>query len=160
MAATRARYKVLLLTFAAAFLTYVSRTSMGAAKPEIMARLRLDKTTMAWSTSAFSWGYALFQVPGGWLGDRYGPRAVLAAALAAFSVFTAAGGAAGGARSLAAARFFVGVGQAVAWPTTSRSLVRWLPLARRPFGQGVQRAGGRFGAAVTPGIVEIGRAHV
>ncbi len=153
MAATRARYNVLLLTFVTAFLTYVDRVSIGAAKPAIMARLGLDKITMGWSSSAFNWGYALFQVPGGWMADRYGPRLVLGGAMAGFSLFMMASGAAFSAASLAGARFFVGVGQAVSWPTTSRSLVRWLPLVRRAFGQGVQRAGARFGAAVTPTIV-------
>ncbi len=153
MAASRARYNVLALTFVTAFVTYVDRVAIGAAKPELMARLGLDKITMGWSTSAFNWGYALFQIPGGWMGDRFGPRSVLAAAMTAFSVFTAASGAAIGAASLAAARFLVGVGQAVSWPTTSRSLVRWLPLGRRAFGQGVQRSGARFGAALTPVLV-------
>jgi sugar phosphate permease len=153
MAATRARYYVLSLTFVTAFLTYVARVSIGAAKPAIMEQLGLGKVAMAWSTSAFNWGYALFQVPGGWMADRFGPRIVLGASLAAFSFFKFASGLAFSAATLAVARFFVGVGQAVSWPTTSRSLVRWMPLHRRALGQGAQRAGARFGAAVTPPLV-------
>jgi len=153
MAATRARFYVLWMTFVTAWLTYVDRTSIGAAKPVIMAQLGLNKITMGWSASAFNWAYALFQVPGGWMADRYGPRRVLGAAMTTFSAFTAASGLAFHAVSLAAARFFFGMGQAVAWPTTSRALVRWIPLERRAFGQGFQRAGARFGAAVTPPLV-------
>jgi MFS family permease len=109
--------------------------------------------TMGWIVSAFNWAYALFQVPGGWMADRYGARVVLAGAMAAWSAFTVATGLAFNAASLALARFFFGLGEAAAFPAASRALVRWLPANQRAFGQGFQHAGSRFGAAVTPPIV-------
>ncbi len=132
---------------------YVDRAVMGSATPSIMREFHLTKTEMGWITSAFNWSYALFQVPGGWLADRYGPRLVLAGALAWWSIFTSATGLSYNAMSLAIARFFFGVGEAAAFPSSSRALVRWLPVSQRAFGQGFQHAGSRFGAAVAPLIV-------
>jgi len=65
MPATRVRYKVLLLTFLTSFIMYMDRVCMGSAAPTIMKEFQLDKITMGWSSSAFNFAYALFQVPGG-----------------------------------------------------------------------------------------------
>jgi sugar phosphate permease len=153
MTPTRVRYWVLLLTFLTAFIMYMDRVCMGSAAPTIMKEFGLDKITMGWSSSAFNFAYAMFQVPGGWMADRFGPRIVLAAAMTWWSLFTVATGLTWNAVSLAVARFLFGMGEAAAFPAASRALVRWLPVSQRAFGQGFQHAGSRFGAAVTPPIV-------
>src|ERR1700730_12436407 len=151
--ASRTRYKVLELTFLVSFVMYIDRVCMGTAAPMIMREFGLDKITMGWSVSAFNWAYALFQVPGGRMADRYGPRIILAAALAWWSLFTAATGASFNAFSLTVTRFMFGIGEAAAFPASSRAVVRWLPIEQRGFGQGVQHAGSRLGAAITPALV-------
>ncbi|MBI3668052.1 MAG: MFS transporter [Acidobacteria bacterium] len=153
MPASRVRHRVVLLTFLTSFIMYMDRVAMGSAAPAIMADFHLSKIAMGWSTSAFNWAYALFQAPGGWMADRYGPRLVLAGAMAWWSAFTAATGLASNAVTLAVARFLFGMGEAAAFPASARALVRWLPARRRAFGQGFQHAGSRFGAAVTPPLV-------
>src|SRR5436190_10090715 len=148
-----ARYYVLALSFVVAFVMYLDRACIGTATPIIMREFGLNKIAMGWSTSAFNWTYALFQVPGGWLADRFGSRLVLAAAIAWWSAFTAATGFSSSAVSLAAMRGLFGMGEAAAWPAASRALVRWLPVNRRAFGQGFQHSGSRFGAAIAPILV-------
>src|SRR5580658_3669240 len=150
---TRVRYQVLGLTFLMAFLMYMERGAIGAAAPNIMREFRIDKITMGWSVSAFNWSYALFQVPGGWLADRFGARLVLAAAIAWWSAFTAGTGLSFNALSLAITRLLFGVGEAAAFPAGSRALARWLPVEQRAFGQGFQHSGSRLGAALAPAIV-------
>lgn len=152
-APTRVRYIVLLLTFCITYMMYVDRAVLGSATPAIMREFHMSKIAMGWSSSAFNWAYALFQVPGGWLADRYGPRLVLACALAWWSIFTSATGLAYSAVSLAVTRFFFGVGEAAAFPSSSRALVGWLPVRQRAFGQGFQHAGSRLGAAMAPLMV-------
>jgi MFS family permease len=153
MPASRVRYWVLLLTFLTSFIMYMDRACVGSAQPTIMREFGLDKIAMGWSTSAFNWAYALFQIPGGWMADRFGARLVLGGAMAWWSAFTAATGMAFNGASLAAARFLFGMGEAAAFPSSSRALVRWLPVRQRAFGQGFQHAGSRLGAAVTPPLV-------
>src|SRR5206468_12903098 len=69
------------------------------------------------------------------------------------SLFTAATGASFNALSLTITRLFFGIGEAAAFPASSRAVVRWLPLHQRAFGQGAQHAGSRLGAALAPAIV-------
>ena len=153
LAPSSIRYRVLSLTFLVAFIMYMDRVCMGTAAPAIMREFGLDKITMGWSVSAFNWAYAIFQVPGGWMADRFGPRVILTVALAWWSLFTAATGASFGAVSLTATRFLFGMGEAAAFPASSRAVVRWLPVEKRGFGQGVQHAGSRLGAAIAPALV-------
>jgi MFS family permease len=136
-----------------AFLMYMERGAIGAAAPNIMRDFGIDKITMGWSVSAFNWSYALFQVPGGWMADRFGSRIVLAAAIAWWSAFTAATGLSFNAVSLGITRFLFGAGEAAAFPAGSRALMRWLPAQQRAFGQGFQHSGARLGAALAPAIV-------
>jgi MFS family permease len=150
---TRVRYRVLWLSFLMAFLMYMERGAIGAAAPNIMREFGINKIVMGWSVSAFNWSYALFQVPGGWMADRFGSRIVLAAAIAWWSAFTAATGLSFSAVSLAITRFLFGAGEAAAFPAGSRALMRWLPVRQRAFGQGFQHSGARLGAALAPAIV-------
>src|ERR1700675_2513842 len=108
LAPSNIRYRILSLTFLVAFVMYMDRVCMGTAAPAIMREFGLDKITMGWSVSAFNWACALFQVPGGWMADRYGPRLILAGALFWWSLFTAATGASFSAFSLTVTRFLFG----------------------------------------------------
>jgi sugar phosphate permease len=151
--ATSVRYRVLGLSFLMAFMMYMERGAIGAAAPSIMKDFHIDRVTMGWSLSAFNWSYAAFQIPAGWLADRYGPRLILALAMTWWSIFTAGMGLTFSALSLAATRFLFGAGEAAAFPAGSRAMVRWLPVSQRAFGQGFQHSGSRLGAALAPMIM-------
>ncbi len=77
-------------------ITYLDRVNISTAAPVISKEFGFDKITMGVIFSAFSWSYAAFQVPGGWLGDRFGPRRVLTAIVGYWSVATALTAAASG----------------------------------------------------------------
>jgi len=150
---TRTRHVVLALTVAAYMITYMDRVNIASTVPLIQKELGLSMVTMGWILSSFRWGYALFQIPGGWLGDRIGPRRALALIVTWWSLFTWATALAWSAASMAAFRFLFGVGEAGAFPIATRSLSRWMLPAERGFAQGVTHAGSRLGAALTPGLV-------
>src|SRR2546430_7212043 len=95
-----------------AILTYVDRVCISQAAPFMQEELRLTATQMGLAFSAFAWAYALFEVPGGWLGDWIGPRKVLMRVVIMWSVFTAATGYVWNLTALVIARFFFGMGQA------------------------------------------------
>jgi sugar phosphate permease len=150
---TRARHVVLALTIAAYMITYMDRVNIASAMPVIQKELGFSMITVGWIFSSFRWGYALFQIPGGWLGDRIGPRRALALIVTWWSLFTSATALARGAVSMAAFRFLFGIGEAGAFPIATRSLSRWMPPTERGLAQGVTHAGSRLGAALTPSIV-------
>lgn len=151
--ATRTRHVVLWLTVAAYMITYMDRVVIASAVPAIRAEFGFDMPTMGWILASFRWGYALFQIPGGWLGDRIGPRRALTMIVTWWSIFTSLTVLAWSAWSMAAIRFFFGIGEAGAFPIATRSLSRWILPAERGFAQGITHAGSRLGAAVTPPLV-------
>jgi sugar phosphate permease len=144
---------VLGLTVAAYMITYMDRVVISSAAPSIQKELGLSLVTMGWILSSFRWGYALFQLPGGWLGDWIGPRRALTMVVTWWSVFTSVTALAWSAWSMAAARFLFGIGEAGAFPIATRSLSRWMLPSERGFAQGITHAGSRLGAAFTPPLV-------
>ena len=102
---------------------------------------------MGWVLGAFALGYALFQVPGGALGDKYGVRKILTIIMVAWSAFTALTGAAWNYVSMVFFRFVFGAGEAGAFPNISRAAFSWVPLSERGTFQGINFSGSRLGAA-------------
>src|SRR5467141_1107966 len=87
---TNVRHIVLGLTVAAYMITYMDRVVISSAVPVIQKEFGFSLATMSYIISSFRWGYALFQIPGGWLGDRIGPRRALALIVTWWSLFTSA----------------------------------------------------------------------
>ena len=75
--ATRARYLTLAFALALAVVTYIDRVGISQASGAIRRDLGLSTIEMGWVLGIFGWTYALFEIPGGWLADRIGPRRVL-----------------------------------------------------------------------------------
>jgi MFS transporter, ACS family, glucarate transporter len=134
-------------------ITYMDRVAISSAVPSIQEEFGFSMVTVGWILSSFRWGYAWFQIPGGWLGDRIGPRRALTLIVAWWSVFTSLTAAAWNATSMLVIRFLFGVGEAGAFPIATRSLSRWMLPSERGFAQGVTHAGSRLGAALTPALV-------
>ncbi|HEX8302675.1 MFS transporter [Sphingomonas sp.] len=150
---TLVRHHVLWLTVLAYMITYMDRVVISTAAPYIREEFGLTTAKMGWVLAAFQLAYALFQVPGGWLGDRFGPRRALTGVVAWWSLFTAATVLSWNMTSLIVFRFLFGMGEAGAFPIATRSLSRWILPAERGWAQGVTHAGSRAGGAITPFIV-------
>ncbi|TWT43112.1 MFS transporter [Botrimarina hoheduenensis] len=140
-------------TFALSVLLYVDRACISAAKDSIVGELSLTDKQWAWVLGAFSLGYAVFQTPGGWFADKYGPRRLLTAIVVLWSVFTGLTGAAFNYASLLAARLAFGAGEAGAFPGMARAAFSWIPMQERGLVQGINFSGSRLGAALAlPGV--------
>ncbi|WP_294391474.1 MFS transporter [uncultured Sphingomonas sp.] len=150
---TRIRHVILWLTVLAYMITYMDRVVISVTGPLIQQEYGISNRTWGWVLGVFQIGYALFQIPGGWLGDRFGPRRVLTVVVVWWSGFTALTTATWSAGSLIACRFLFGCGEAGAFPNATRSLSRWMLPSERGFAQGVTHAGARLGAALTPVLV-------
>jgi sugar phosphate permease len=150
---THVRHVVLGLTVAAYMITYMDRQVLATARPVIMKDLGISLLMMGNITFAFRIAYALFQIPGGWLGDRFGARRALTWVVTWWSAFTAFTGLAWNAVSMLNIQVLFGLGEAGAFPIATRSLARWMRPTERGFAQGITHAGSRLGAALTPPIV-------
>lgn len=152
---TRARHAVLWLTVLAYLITYMDRVVIATAAPMIEEEFGFTSVTMGWIFASFSIAYALFQIPGGWLGDRFGPRRALTGVVLWWSGFTAATALTWSAGSMIVCRFLFGMGEAGAFPIATRSLSRWMLPSERGWAQGVTHAGARLGGALTPVLVAL-----
>ncbi|MEQ8935852.1 MAG: MFS transporter [Amphiplicatus sp.] len=150
---TRTRHAVLWMTVAVYMITYMDRVVISAAVPSIQEEFGFSVVTIGWILAAFQLSYALFQIPGGWLGDRFGPRRALTGVVLWWSAFTAATALTWSATSMIVCRFLFGMGEAGAFPIATRSLSRWMLPSERGFAQGITHAGSRLGGALTPILV-------
>ena len=150
---THARHVVLGLIVAAYMITYMDRVNLAAAIPVIQKDLGFSMVTIGWIFASFRWGYAFFQIPGGWLGDRIGGRKALSLVVVWWSAFTSLTAFAWNAPSMGLFRFFFGMGEAGAFPIATRSLSGWMLPSERGFAQGLTHAASRLGAALTPALV-------
>jgi MFS family permease len=150
---SRARQVVLWFAVSLAAITYVDRVCISQAAPAMQAELGLTKIQMGYAFTAFGWAYALFEIPGGWLGDRIGPRKVLMRVVSMWSVFTAATGWALNLVGLVVCRFLFGVGEAGCFPNITKAFTHWFPVAERVKAQGVLWLSARWGGAFTPLLV-------
>lgn len=146
------RWLVLLLLCLMYLITYLDRVSMANTAPMIIKEFGFSKVQMGIIFSAFIWSYALFQVPGGWLGDRFGPRKVLSSIMAYRTVIAVVTTFSIGFKSFWGIRFALGIGEAGAFPTATRAMQMWYPRDERGFVQGISHAASRFGAAIGPPV--------
>jgi len=147
------RWYILFLISLMYLITYLDRVNISTAAPVIAKEFGFDKITMGIIFSSFVWAYAAFQVPGGWLSDRFGARSVLTIIVSYWSIMTAATAAATGAVSFVVLRFLFGIGEAGAFPGATRAMQLWYPRHERGFVQGVTHSASRLGAAIAPPIV-------
>jgi MFS family permease len=134
-------------------ITYIDRVNIGTAAPAMQKELHLTHIELGFAFAAFAYPYAFFQIAGGWLGDRLGPRKTLLICGTIWSIATILVGFVNGALSLIAVRFLLGIGEGSAFPVATRALSNWMAASRRGFAQGITHSSARLGNALTPPIV-------
>lgn len=150
---TRARYKLLFLIFLLAVITYLDRLCISAAMPKLADEFNLSATQKGYIFSAFTLAYAIFEIPSGWLGDRFGARLALTRIVLWWSAFTVLTGATIGFWSLVAVRFLFGAGEAGAFPNIARAVSRWFPFSEQGRAMSVSFVGLAIGSSMTAPIV-------
>ncbi|GLS44822.1 MFS transporter [Methylobacterium brachythecii] len=151
---------VLLLLCLMYFITYLDRVNVATAGGEIMKELGMSKTEFGLILSAFAYPYAIFQVIGGSIGDKFGARRTLLVCGLIWAMATILTGMIGGLISLFLARVLLGFGEGATFPTATRAMQNWTAPGKRGFAQGITHAFARLGNAVAPPIVAFLIYHV
>ena len=149
---TRVRWLMIGLIFVVDVLMFIDRVNISIAAKYIIPEYGLTEVQMGLVFSAFVLvlGYALLQIPGGWLGDRFGPRRVLAVAIFWWSAFTAVTAIAGELflisllgiiGSFIVVRVLIGAGEAAALPNRNRLVANWIPPHERALAIGIGGSG-------------------
>ena len=145
MQPTLARFGILALISAATMLNYLDRSVLGVAKPALTAELQIGPEVMGLIFSAFSWTYALAQVPGGFVLDKFGTRITYGLSLFLWSAATALHGLASGVAGLLGARLALGLAESPCFPANSRVLASWFPQGERARANSVYAVGQYIG---------------
>ena len=151
----RTTNKVLGLLCLMYFLTYLDRVNIGTvmASNEFLKEIPLTKTQAGLIFSAFAYPYLLFQISGGWVADRLGPRLALTICGIIWAGATIMIGLVHGVVMLFIARVVLGFGEGATFPTATRAMSLWMPKSRRGYAQGITHAFSRLGNSITPWLV-------
>jgi len=144
-----------------AMASYLARVNLSVVGDPIMGEYGLSQVQIGRVFSAFLLGYALCQIPGGWLADRWGTRRVLAVASASWVIVTAGMAAAGWGvlaaigviPALLVLRFALGVGEAPMFPGAARGVSRWVPPSLQGTANGMVLAAIGLGSALAPPLL-------
>jgi MFS family permease len=159
---TIVRWRILSILVLASFISYTFRYNFSTAAPAMMADLGLTEIQWGWTVAAFLTSYALFQIPGGFLGDRIGPRRLVTVIAVLWAVLTAATTLVPSAEyasvgvimvSLILVRFLAGVAHAPIYPATNPVVVNWFPVGGWALPNGLSSTGLNLGVAATTPIL-------
>ena len=160
--ASSIRWRVLGILVFASFVSYLLRSNISIAAPVMIADLGLTEIQWGWILAAFTTGYAIFQFPGGLLGDRFGPRRVLTIIAVLWGIMTIVTSLVPGQEtastgliivSLILVRFLVGVVQAPVFPVMNVSIMRWFPVGGWGFPTGLTSTGLTLGVAASAPVL-------
>jgi len=141
---------VLAILFIAWTVSYMDRMVMSVAIPYIAKDFHLTPVTMGVVLSSFFAGYALFQIPGGLLADKFGPRKVMAVAISWWSVFTFLTGLASSLTIMLVIRFLFGLGEASFPGGSWKTIANWFPKKERSTATGIMMSSNALGPAIAP----------
>jgi MFS transporter, ACS family, glucarate transporter len=155
---SKVRWRLLFCLFALSAVTYLDRVNISISGRRIAGEFHFNDVQLGWIFSSFVLGYALFQVPGGWLADRFGARRVLTGGAIWWALFTAATAAVYAKTRIAlglflVVRFVLGAGEAVVYPSSNRFVANWIPSGERGIANGLIFAGVGAGAGVAPLLI-------
>jgi ACS family glucarate transporter-like MFS transporter len=154
----RLRWLLMGWMFMVSAIAYLDRVNISIAGQAIQRDHGLTDVQLGWVFSAFLIGYALFQVPGGWLADRFGARLVISVGVVWWGLFTTLTalvppGMATSVVLLILTRFVLGLGEAVLFPSSNKLVSAWIPSSERGLANGLIFAGVGAGAGVTPPLI-------
>ncbi|SCM71506.1 MFS transporter [Desulfovibrio sp. 86] len=144
------RYTVLVIMFMTYLLCYMDRMVMATAIPFIADEFGLTTLEMGGVMSAFFFSYAILQIPGGILADRFGSRPVMAFGIAWWSVFTAMTAIAKSLNPLILIRVAFGLGEGVFPPAAFKTIAAWFPKKEVGRANGFMLTTNSLGPALAP----------
>jgi ACS family glucarate transporter-like MFS transporter len=155
---SRVRWLLIFWLFVLSAIAFLDRVNLSIAGKFIAADFGLSDVQLGNVLSAFLLGYALFQIPGGWLADRIGSRKLLTIGVFWWGAFTALTAAISPRVGLAVlmlgtVRFLLGTGEAVMYPAANRIVAQWIPSQERGLANGWIFAGVGVGSGTTPFLI-------
>lgn len=145
---TSVRWKIFLMLLSLIAINYIDRASLSVAMPMIAQELRLGPAIQGVILSSFFWTYALLQIPGGMLADRFKPRIVIAASTLFWGGFQVLACLCHTGSALALTRLGLGAAEAPIYPAGAKLNSLWMPPNERGRGATLLDGGAPLGSAL------------
>lgn len=153
---TNVRWLIAVVCALGLAINYIDRSAISVSLPFMTEDFHLTASEQGLILSAFSWTYALMQIPVGSLIDRFGEKVMFGASVFLWSVFTLLTAIARSFGFLLGLRLGLGIGEAGAYPSSAKTVSRWFPQRERARATSIYDSGARIGTAVaTPVIAAI-----
>jgi ACS family glucarate transporter-like MFS transporter len=154
----KVRYLLIILIFFVSAVVYIDRSNISIAGTYLAADYHITKPQLGWVFSAFLLGYAAFQIPAGWVVGKLGPRRTLTFGLIWWSLLSVATAMVPSTMAnslwvLIAVRFVLGLGEAVAYPSSNQFIAAWFPTHERGKANGWVFGGVGLGSGTAPPLV-------
>lgn len=144
------RHVILTLLFTGWCLSYLDRMAMNVSIVEVAKEFHLSPSALGVVLSSFFAGYALMQVPGGWLADKYGSRKIITIAIIFWSIFTVFTGFAWSLLSMIMIRFLFGLGEGAYPAASSKAIADAFPKEERAKAQTIMMSSNSLGGVIAP----------
>lgn len=145
---TWVRWQIFSILWILVLLNFIDRATLSIAMPFISEEFELTPEVQGFLLGSFFWTYLIFQIPGGWLLDRFGPRKIVGMAGALWGSFQLVCGFATSGVFLGVTRLGLGASEAPVFPAGAKLNANWLPAKERARGATFVDAAGPFGSAV------------
>lgn len=145
---TKVRWKIFCIIFLLVVVNLIDRVSLSIGMPTIAREFNLSPTMQGIILSSFFWAYALLQIPGGWMIDKFGPRRVITGSTFLWGGFQTLAAFATGGLSLLLTRVALGAAEAPLFPAGAKLNAIWLSARERGRGAVIMDCGGPLGAAL------------
>lgn len=147
------RYWILAWLLLAGVLNYMDRSSVAIAAPHMIEELGLTRTDIGLLGAAFSWTYAIFQLPAGYLIDKIGARKMYIIAVGFWSLATSLMSVGRSLTQFVTFRVLLGIGESPNSPNCSKIATEWFPRSERGQAAGIWDSGSKWGSALAPPIL-------
>ncbi len=151
----RRRWTIALLLGFGVLVNYFDRVNLSVSQDALHAAFGISTVTFGYLLSAYSWSYALLQLPSGLLLDRFGVRLVSRVSTVLWSVASFGAAAATGIGSFFAARLLLGIGEAPTFPANAKAVGYWFPAQERSLATAIFDAAAKFSSAIGVPLIGI-----
>ncbi len=152
---SQTRWMMTILLGIGLIVAYIDRANLSVAIGDIKGEFGFSTAMQGIILGAWVWTYAAFQLPAGWLADKFGARFVYAGAMVWWSIWTAVVALTRGTASLMGVRLLLGVGEAPLMPTSAKVVSEWFPKKERGLASGIYGGGSEAGAALAVPFVAL-----
>src|ERR1035438_10260867 len=151
----RKRWFIALLLGFGVLVNYFDRVNLSVSQDALHQSFGISTVTFGYLLSAYSWTYALMQLPSGLLLDRFGVRLVSRAGSILWSIASFSAALATGVGSFFAARLLLGIGEAPTFPANSKAVGYWFPQSERSLATAIFDSAAKFSSAIGVPIISI-----